>query len=182
MIEKKILHLLGDTGETALIPSKKFPGIRYTPAKDVWVNDLRKNSGQPLSFDLSMDLTKDAEAIKWAATVLDDLDGLEAHAREYMKEIASDPAHTSHEALRAYFGLHPKTDSTNAVSEKNERGLELKSLIDQLTLARLGSEVHQELQTPVLIMDFSLTQRYGEEILTVYLDRELKPFVLSVES
>lgn len=188
MNEKKMLHLLGDTGKTALIPSKKFPGIRYTPAEDVWVNDLRKNRGQPLSFDLSMDLTKDAEAIKWAAAALDNLDSLEASAREYMKKIASNPAHSNHEELRAYFNQRQKGNVTNAeqtssaVSEKNDNRPELESLIDQLTLARLGSQTHKDLKTPVLIMDFSFTQQYGEDILTVYLNRDLRPFVLSVES
>lgn len=188
MKEKKILHLLGDTSKTALIPSKAFPTIKYRPAEDVWVDDLRKNRGEPLSFDLSMDLTKDAEAIKRAAAALDDLDGLEARAREYMKEIASNPKHTSYEALRAYFNLHGKINSAGSeqtaspVNEKKGGGSELSALINQLTLARLGSMTHKELQTQVFIMDFSFTQQYGEEILAVYLDRELRPFVLSVES
>lgn len=172
MKEKKILRLLGDVSGTKLIPSENFPGIRYMPGEDVWVNDLRKNRGPAVSFDLSTELTGNAEAIRLAAAALDRLDGLETNAREYMKEIAADPAHSGHEVLRSYFSRLPRTVSGDD---------ELDRLIDRLTLERLGSSTHKELQSQVFVMDFSLTRQYGDEILAIYLDTELRPFVVAVE-
>lgn len=175
MEEKKILRLLGDAGGTKLIPSKKFPGIRYMPGEDVWVNDLRKSKGRPVSFDLTTELTESADAIRLAAEALDRLDGLETSARQYLKQIASNPAHSGHEALRGYFCR--QKDASDCGGEPA-----LDGLIDRLTLDRLGGLTHEESQSQVFVMDFSLTRQYGDEILAVYLDSELRPFVITVES
>lgn len=178
MEDKKILRLLGDAGGTKLIPSKKFPGIRYMPGEDVWVNDLRKNRGGPVSFDLSTELTESAEAIRLAADALDRLDGLETDVRQYMKQVAANPSHSGHEALRAYL-CRQKADA-EAADSGGEPALD--GLIDRLSLERLGSLTHRESRSQVFVMDFCLTRQYGDEILAVYLDRELRPFVIAVES
>lgn len=179
MEKKKILRLLGEDGGTKLIPSKKFPGIKYMPGEDVWVNDLRKSKGEPVSFDLSTELTESAEAIRLAAAALDRLDGLETNAREYMKQIAADPAHSGYEVLRGFFGRRQGGGSDTAESGGEPA---LDGLIDRLTLERLGGLTDKESRSQVFVMDFSLTRQYGEEILAVYLDSELKPFVITVES
>lgn len=177
MKEKEIRRLLGDAGGTKLIPSKEFPGIRYMPGEDVWVNDLRKNRGHSVSFDLSTELTENAEAIRLAAAALDRLDGLETKAREYMKEIAADPAHSEHGILRAYFSGRQKAVSA---ADRAESGFD--GLIDRLTLERLGGLTDKKSRSQVFVMDFSFTRQYGEEILAVYLDGELRPFGVTVES
>lgn len=179
MKEKKNPHLPGESSRTKLIPSKKFPGIRYLPGEDVWVHDLRKNKGNPVSFDLSTELTESADAIRLAAAALDRLDGLEANAREYMKQIAANPAHSGYKILCAFFG-----GRQNGVTSAPDSGGEpaLDRLIDRLTLERLGGLTHKESRSQVFVMDFALTRQYGEAILAVYLDSGLRPFVIAVES
>lgn len=183
-MEKKISQLLGYTDNTKKIPSKKFPGIKYVPGEDVWVSDLCKNRGNPVSFDLSKELTIDDNAVQLAAEALDRLD--ETGARKYMKEIAEDPTRQGYDALCGYFDLCMAKTSVDTgqdgAHEIHCNGNNLASFIDQLTLDRLGSFIHKKLASPVFIMDFTFTGQQIEELLTVYFDANLRPFNLTLES
>jgi hypothetical protein len=166
------------------IPSQQFPGIEYVPGEGANATLTRK-PGIDLWFDVFEEVGE--SALDEVGNALDNLDTLEALARQRLKEALMDEDHAEHDTVVEFLEHHreeiPPEDLAAMLGVENPLTLSEQALLDSLEVRSFWVCLEDEPEKALrFTLDFQFDPEFTDQILAVRVNQNQEAVDIAWES
>lgn len=180
------------------IPSKRYPDLHYTGEDEpLYECALQPGDDELFFVHLFEEVAADEEAVKLTGLLLDQIDDVDAMAKQAFEQVISDENHPDYEVVRffldSYFDADYSEDELKVLfmTDKNPRDLSDVELLRLLKLRKVftwfdgsdqetqGNEVSPE---QYFSIDYMYNDDMTDEILTLTLNNNFEIHSMAHES